>query len=240
MSPFQAILDYEINNGIPPGWVNYCISRTAPTGTWHAGERGEILPGPEYFAGFKRDLSSETLWREYNKKVAPEATIIPPVPDIDAEWLFWEMMGRARFPDPYMFPALQRLKKSGKFLLGALSNTHKFPDGHPWNSRHDPVREQFEVFVSSAHVGLRKPEQEIYELAISKLDALAKKKGDQEGIKAEDIVFIDDIGENLKAGKKAGMRTIKVWLGKTDNAVRALEEVTGLSLLEQGPTGPKL
>lgn len=135
-----------------------------------------------------------------------------------------------------MFPALKKLRESKRFHLGALSNTHKFPDGHAWNSKKDEVREQFEVFISSAHVGLRKPDPKIYEMAVERLDRLARKKGDTEGVKAEDVVFIDDIGENLKAAKKAGIgRTVKVWLGKTDDAVKALEEITGLDLLVGTP-----
>ena len=64
------------------------------------------------------------------------------------------------------------------------------------------------------------------------MDALAKKRG-IDGIAASDIVFLDDIGENLKHAKKAGMRTIKVTLGKTQDAVKELEKITGLELLDE-------
>ena len=46
-------------------------------------------------------------------------------------------------------------------------------------------------------------------------------------IQPGDIVFFDDIGENLKMGKNAGWRTVKVWLGKTSETVKELEEITG-------------
>ncbi|KAK5279440.1 hypothetical protein LTR16_007673, partial [Cryomyces antarcticus] len=50
VSPFQAILDYETAHGIPPGWVNFSISRSAPNGAWQRLERGEIPLDAAYFA----------------------------------------------------------------------------------------------------------------------------------------------------------------------------------------------
>ena len=55
-----------------------------------------------------------------------------------------------------------------------------------------------------------------------------KELGDD--VRAEDCVFLDDIGGNLRTGRGLGMRTIKVKLGRADLAVRELEEVTGLDL----------
>ena len=158
-----------------------------------------------------------------------DAVEVPPVPSIDAETLFWTMMTESRQPDPYMGPALHKLRASGKFKLAALSNAVIFPPDHPL-SKSGPwdVRKLFEVFVSSAHVGMRKPDRKIYEYTIEKLRSTF---GDQ--LQPGDIMFLDDIGENLKTAKSLGMRTIKVVLGKTDDAVRALEKVTGLQLLEK-------
>ncbi|RJE22415.1 epoxide hydrolase [Aspergillus sclerotialis] len=236
-SPFQAILDYELANNIPPGWINFSISRTSPNGSWHKLERGEIKMDADFFAGFNRDLKIPELWKQFNeralKKKAPNSTVstLPPLPELDAEWLFWEMMRISRTADPYMFPALKKLRESGQFILGALSNTTIFPEGHEFNSDVSGVKSQFDFFISSAHTGLRKPDPKIYEVAIKEMDVLAKKKG-LKGISPSDIVFLDDIGQNLKGAKNAGMRTIKVNLGKTQDAVKELEKVTGLSLLD--------
>ncbi|KAL2220979.1 putative epoxide hydrolase [Thermoascus aurantiacus ATCC 26904] len=239
VSPFQAILDYEIANNIPLGWVNYSISRTSPNGSWHKLERGEIKMDAGFFAAFNRDLRNPTVWKEFHERLrqqkqAPDVDApIPPLPQVDGEKLFWEMMRISRSPDPYMFPALKKLRASGQFLMGALSNTAIFPDGHPYNEE-DPngVKAQFDFFISSAHVGLRKPDPRIYELALKEIDKLAKRRGIKE-LTASDVLFLDDIGENLKAAKKAGMRTLKVNLGRTRDAVRELERITGLQLLER-------
>ena len=49
--------------------------------------------------------------KEKGSDAAEEAAYnVPPVPDIDAEWLYWEMMRVAREPDPHMYPALKKLR----------------------------------------------------------------------------------------------------------------------------------
>lgn len=238
VSPFQAILDYELSQDIPPGWVNFSISRTAPHGSWHRIERGEIPMDANFFAAFNEDLRNPTLWQQFHeqqhkKKGLTGPVTVPPLPKVDAEYLFWEMMRISRTPDPYMFPALKKLRASGKFLLGALSNTTKFPEDHPYNKDDTGVRSQFDFFISSAHTGLRKPDPKIYQVAIQEMDQLAKKRGFA-GANADDIYFFDDIGENLKAGRRAGLRTVRVILGKTQDAVKELEKITNLQLLENG------
>ncbi|KAG5942805.1 hypothetical protein E4U59_000884 [Claviceps monticola] len=167
--------------------------------------------------------------------------------DIGGVCLFTNMMTLAQQPDPWMAPALDILKQSGKYILGALSNTVVFPEGHPLHRRlegqdaedHHPLRRQFDVFISSAHVGVRKPEDRMYTLTVEMLDAFAKDHATTErgiqngwiaGVKSEDILFLDDIGENLKAAKRHGFRTLKVQLGRTEEAVAELERVTGLVL----------
>jgi hypothetical protein len=192
---------------------------------------------------------------------------IPAVPEIDAKAMFWNMMRMARSPDPHMYPALKRLKTSGKFVLAALSNTTIFPPdirdekgklfmngipkreiadvskkagldigmpiddggGGAGDEEKEDIRSNFEVFISSAHVGMRKPEPRIYELALREVQKLGRTKGID--IQPQDIIFLDDIGGNLKAARQAGMGTIKVNLGRTKDAVKELQERVGLQLL---------
>lgn len=209
-----------------------------------------------FFAGFNADLHDEGRWLAfYLGQKAKDPSLdtgshIPPVPALDGEKLFNAMMTNSVTADPWMFPALQKLKESGRYIIGALSNTVILPPGHPlWKADFfdDPVRRLFDVFVSSAHVGLRKPESQIYQLAVEKLDAYAKENAGSErgqalrwgeGVKPEDIVFLDDIGENLKAAKQQGFGTIKVPLGRTYEAVEELEQTTGLELEGDHPKVP--
>jgi len=257
VSPFQAILDFENSRGIPPGWVNHSISTSGLDGSWQKLEKGSIPLNADFFKGFKADLSNESRWRTYyarhlarsrkeNLSDAAEETAfqVPPVPDIDAEWLYWEMMRVARTPDPHMYPALKRLRaiadtSEGRLLVCALSNTSIFPPGHPYHDsgtpdgkQHLELRGMFDVFISSAHVGMRKPDEEIYRYTVTRIHELAKTKygGEDEGVKPEDIVFLDDIGANLRTAKGLGMQTIKVTLGQADKAVVELEKLMGLEL----------
>ncbi|EXJ72767.1 microsomal epoxide hydrolase [Cladophialophora psammophila CBS 110553] len=237
-SPFQAILDYEIKQGIPTGYINYSIRALTPNGAWHKLERGEIPNNAEYFRLFKADLQRPDLWAQFHrdKLSLTDASKLPPVPDIDAEALYWTMMSHSRNPDPWMYPALLKLKADGRYKLAALSNTTVYPEGHPFNDPSpDDVRQVFEIFVSSAHVGMRKPNRDIYEHA---LQLIRDKWGSD--IRPQDIVFLDDIGENLKTAKSLGIRTIRVVLGKSKDAVRELENVTGLTLVGEPWTKAKL
>jgi FMN phosphatase YigB (HAD superfamily) len=254
VSPFQAILDYELSLGIPPGWVNYSISKTAPLGFWHRLERGHIPMDEHFFAGFNKDLRDPARWKSFyegqqaKNPALPER--LPPVPDVDGRWLFDEMMAKSDRPDPWMFPALQKLRASGRYLMAALSNTVIFPPGHPlWtaNFQDHPVRSLFDVFVSSAHVGMRKPDPEMYQLAIKAVNEYAREHAASErggrlgwarGVRPEEILFVDDIGENLKAGRLAGFRTIRVLLGRAFEAVDELEAATGMALAGSHPRIP--
>ncbi|KAL2192046.1 HAD-like protein [Thermothelomyces heterothallicus CBS 203.75] len=254
VSPFQSILDYELSLGIPPGWINYSISRTAPSGFWHRLETGSIPMDAAFFEGFNRDLHDQARWETfYRAQQARNPSLpkeIPPLPKIDGEWLFFDMMAAARSPDPWMYPALKALKASGKYIVAALSNTVIFPTEHEYSRVDffdDPIRSQFDVFVSSAHVGMRKPDPRIYQLTLQRVNEFAKANADtergralgwSEGVKADEIVFLDDIGENLKAAKAAGFRTIKVPLGRAYEAVEELEKVTGLALAGDHPKVP--
>jgi len=158
------------------------------------------------------------------------------------------MMRAAREPDPNVYPALMALRRvadeEGGLLVAACSNTSLVPEDHEFNDPNTPegrfaaeLRGMFDVFVSSAHVGMRKPEREIYEYTIAELDRVARERwgsadGEGAGVRAEDVVFLDDIGANLKGAREVGMRTIRVVMGETERAVRELEEVMGLVLGE--------
>ncbi len=54
----------------------------------------------------------------------------------------------------------------------------------------------FDVIVDSSEVGTRKPEPAIYEITRGRL-----------GVDHEDIFFVDDIGQNLKAARALGWQT---------------------------------
>ncbi len=117
-------------------------------------------------------------------------------------------------PRPAMMRALERLRAHG-LITAALTNNWK-NDGEA-SDRHG-LRFLFDHFIESSVVGLRKPDPAIYRLAF-----------DQIGVPGERIVFLDDIGANLKAARELGVMTIKVI--DAEQALRELEEHVGVDLL---------
>lgn len=260
VSPFQAILDYEIENKIPIGYINFAIQKGPhDTGAWQLIERGEVELNDDWFASFKQQLSRPEVWSEFLQRLVKQESAgggqaieggKPAVPEIDAKKLFWRMMKISRAPDPYMYPALRKLGQSGKFVLGAFSNNVTFPTDilddegqiytkdivhppapNPYANDSGDITKYFDIFLGSAAVGVRKPDPEAYKLAVREMDKIAREKG-MGGVTVGDTLFLDDIGVNLKFARKTGLRTIKVNLGKTRDAVKELEEAVGIPLLE--------
>ncbi|KAJ4344048.1 hypothetical protein N0V85_009821 [Neurospora sp. IMI 360204] len=75
-------------------------------------------------------------------------------------------------------------------------------------------------------------------MRLKRLMQRGKAGGWANGIKADDILFLDDIGENLKAAKKTGFRTLKVHPGRVFEALDELESITGLKLAGDHPRIP--
>ncbi|RKF54829.1 Acyl-CoA dehydrogenase family member 10 [Erysiphe neolycopersici] len=229
-SPFQAVRDYEIENNIPLGWINYGIDQCKPDGIWHRLERGEVELDQRWNLFWQKRFSTPT----------------PPMPRLDVQKLFWSIIAATQNIDHWMFSALRTLKKSEQFILIALTNTFKLPPPH--QKVHDEktlsLRSLFDIYISSAEIGLRKPDPKIYKYALEAANSFTKKNagstrgkilGWENEILPSEVLFLDDIGENVKGGKQAGFSVIKVELGKTREAVEALEVATGLKLTVDHP-----
>jgi epoxide hydrolase-like predicted phosphatase len=80
-----------------------------------------------------------------------------------------------------------------------------------WRKR-VPVDELFDVVVDSSDVGMRKPEPSIYRLVEERL-----------GIPGKGLLFVDDLGVNLKTAKTLGWQTVKY--DDTDRVLRTLRTV---------------
>jgi len=79
------------------------------------------------------------------------------------------------------------------------------------------VFEHFDVIVESSKSGLRKPDPAIYQLVCQRLE-----------VEPSEVVFLDDLGVNLKPARDLGMTTIKV--ADPDLALTQLEAVVGFPL----------
>jgi putative hydrolase of the HAD superfamily len=116
---------------------------------------------------------------------------------------------------PEMVAALDRLHDEG-FILACLTNNVLGSTGDRPDV--DDAMRRFDHVVESSKVGVRKPEPAFYELACSTA-----------GVKPDEVVFLDDLGINLKPAAAMGMATIKVvdWR----KALSELGAVLGLDLV---------
>jgi putative hydrolase of the HAD superfamily len=109
---------------------------------------------------------------------------------------FREIYFEALDPNEPMIELMRSLRDRG-FRMALLTNNVR--EWEPlWRSMM-PVDEVFELVVDSAYVGMRKPEPEIYELAVERL-------GD--GIAPPDCLFIDDVEVNVEAARALGMSAV--------------------------------
>jgi putative hydrolase of the HAD superfamily len=93
------------------------------------------------------------------------------------------------------------------------------------------IFELFHVVVQSSVVGVRKPEARFYELTCELV-----------GVQPEEVVYLDDLGINLKPARAMGMHTIKVI--DPEAALRELSAATGLTFgggtqTTKGAHGPR-
>jgi putative hydrolase of the HAD superfamily len=91
----------------------------------------------------------------------------------------------------------EQLARSGRYFMATINNESK--ELNLYRIQTFGLREIFSVFVSSCFVGLRKPEQGIYRLA---LEVTQKSP--------EDCCFIDDRALNLESAQRLGMHTVEM------------------------------
>ena len=81
------------------------------------------------------------------------------------------------------------------YLTGMLSNTWA-RDGRAM-AEYFGFADCFDVYVTSAEVGVMKPEARIYQVMLERL-----------GVSAPEAIFVDDFVENVEAARRLGMHTI--------------------------------
>lgn len=259
-SPLVGINRYEREHGLPRDYINVAITARGREGAFQRLERSE-LDLYSFYRDFGKELSDAPSMNKWytdfcraRGREAPRADDLPASLTVDGRELFGIMMKESTIIDPHVAEAIRRLRESGKFVLAALTNNFAPPTNTaPAASSSVPessakaaptldeelehlglgrgtkvVRTMFDHYIESAVVGMRKPELGFFEHA---LDVL--------GVKAEEAVFLDDIGmcvsycrmfeteseepvnrlltlcvavylhSNLKAAQSLGLRTIR-------------------------------
>lgn len=197
-SPLHAIRDYERELGLDRNAINLVAANTAPSGAWSRLERGE-LDLDRFYPAFEADCR--------------EAGI-----EMDAR-VMMHRMSLATAPRQEMLQAISTLRGAG-LRVGALTNNWAHTEDPEAATQSDGTRElkgHFDVFIESSVEGLRKPDPKIYVLACERLAR-----------DPAEVVFLDDIGPNLKPARAMGMATIKV--EDPHDAIGELETHVGLEL----------
>jgi putative hydrolase of the HAD superfamily len=110
---------------------------------------------------------------------------------------FREFMFSLSHPFPEVLHFAQALRDSGRYFMGTINNESRELNLH--RIEEYSLNKTFQVFVSSCFVGLRKPECDIYRLALELTQ-----------IPPEQCCFIDDRSANLECPAKLGMHTIEM------------------------------
>jgi len=190
-SPLDGFRRYEAEVGLPANFIRTLNSTNSDANAWARFERGEL----------DRDAFI----------VAFEAEALAAGQQISGVRVLESLRGDVR---PAMVEALRRLRAT-EFRLAALTN-NVAPMATGELGAADWLR-LFDVVVESSVVGVRKPEEEFYRIALDKL-----------GVEPAECVYLDDLGVNLKPARAMGMTTIKVL--DADSAIAELEQHVGIPL----------
>ena len=192
-SPFEAFNTYEIEKEIPLGLISSVNQRNPHQNAWAKLERGEIT-ADEFDLLFSQE--SRELGHQVSGLEVLKLVFTPVRPE--------------------MIELLASLK--GEYKLSCLTNN--FPRsntitqliGEQRFESWDSALSLFDNVVESAKIGTRKPQKEFYEYACS-----------VNSVSPNSVVFLDDIGINLKSAKELGITTIKVISGS--QAIQDLQNI---------------
>jgi len=110
---------------------------------------------------------------------------------------FRDFMFSLSQPFPEVIEYALKLTDSGKYFMSTINNESR--ELNYYRIEKCGLRKVFRLFVSSCFVGFRKPERDIYRLALELTQ-----------IPAEECCFIDDRAINLECAAKLGMQAIEM------------------------------
>jgi putative hydrolase of the HAD superfamily len=184
------IFDYGNVLDIPDDWETWLAHREAMAARYG-------LTGKELSA---RIFQSEA-WQQVKRGHIPFEAYLDAIfrplgltdPAAQAACLDEFFDGRLRI-HPEMRALLHELKP--RYRLSVLSNAYQL-DMADWLVKERGLAGIFEDVVSSAAVGLAKPEPEIYQLALARL-----------GLRPDEALFIDDMTRNTAVAESLGLSCI--------------------------------
>jgi epoxide hydrolase-like predicted phosphatase len=208
---FVGIGDFEASEGYPKGSllrllfgeVEYVGVEGRAVAAEVAAEVTDAVVGDPDAAEASGEVAGEPDWHLLEKGLIDFATyferISEKAPDLLGRPLDAESYGRfMRSTAPgvhwMVVHKIRELRARG-MRLGLLTNNIK-EFGEHWRATF-PIDDLFEEIVDSSHVGMRKPDREIYELMCARM-----------GITAGEAIFVDDNRANVAAAREYGMHGV--------------------------------
>ncbi len=199
-SPFDSFNVFEESQNLPKDIIRKINSTNPDNNAWAKLERSEI--DQETFDSLFELESQEFGFSIRGKQVL---TLLK---------------GQIR---PEMVKALKKIKN--KLVQGCLTNNIQSTNNQEIQKEntstsisHQEIMGLFDFVFESSKENVRKPDPRFYELAC-----------DRGKVNPREVVFLDDLGINLKPARALGMKTIKVI--KADLALRELQDLIDFPIL---------
>ena len=199
-SPFDSFNIYEESKNLPKDLIRTINSTNPDNNAWAKLERSEI--DQEEF-----DSLFEVESRQFGH----------PVPGKQVLAL---LKGQIR---PEMVKALREIKD--KLIQGCLTNNIQSAedqeletDNAAISGTHQEIMGLFDFVFESSKENVRKPDPKFYQLACNRGK-----------VNPNEVIFLDDLGINLKPAKALGMKTIKVV--RAEDALQDLQDLLDFPII---------
>lgn len=211
--PQAAFTRLEETLSLPSGFLMKVFVKSGADGPFARAERGQI-PYSKFISEMNKECK---VFAEESGVTLPESF------SLDSAFRGLYQNGGINKP---MMKAAMALKQHG-FKTCVLTNN--WVDDSAERARTadllSMLKRNFDMVIESCRIGMRKPETGIYEYALKMLKA-----------EPNETIFLDDIGANLKPARELGISTVLV--RDTEKALKELEELSGVQLLEKEEIPP--
>ena len=197
-SPFDSFNIYEKENNLAKDFIRQVNATNPDNNAWAKLERNEI-----------------DILKFNDLFLAESSELGYPIPGMEVISL---LQGQLR---PEMIGALKKIK--GQLIQACLTNNISSPNEELSDEnvsiagKNDEVMSLFDFVIASSEQNVRKPDPDFYQLALK-----------EARVRPNEVVFLDDLGINLKPARALGMHTIKVT--DASNALRELNDLLPIDI----------
>jgi putative hydrolase of the HAD superfamily len=194
--PFGAFKRFEQENNLPENFIRMVNATNPDTNAWAKLERSEIN-----LEEFDRAFEKETRLAGHSIGGFQVLQLI--AGDLVPDMVEVLRQCKRHYPNACLTNNINIGDHDGDELAGDRADEFK------------KVMALFDYVVESSKVGVRKPDPHFYEMACE----IVK-------VEPQQVVFLDDLGVNLKPARAMGMKTIKV--ADHQEAIKELEGILGV------------